>query len=67
MPSFHLPNFLKSCPPFLYGSGVMFLTMFFKCILVRTSLMSDISRVHEIENGQYDVPLSFPATLNHLS
>ncbi|CAN0829298.1 hypothetical protein LINGRAPRIM_LOCUS2948 [Linum grandiflorum] len=67
MPSFHLSNFFESFPPFLDDYGVMYLTMLLKCLLVRTSLMSHITGVHEIENGQYDAPVAFPATLNHLS
>ncbi|CAN1131777.1 hypothetical protein LINPERPRIM_LOCUS13992 [Linum perenne] len=66
MPSFHLPNFLKSCSPFLYDFGVMFLTVLFKCLLVRPRLMPHIFGVKEIENGEYDVSLPLFPALNHL-
>ncbi|CAN0909324.1 hypothetical protein LINGRAHAP2_LOCUS25728, partial [Linum grandiflorum] len=67
-PSLHFPNFLESFLPFLDGLSVEFLTVQLECLLVRTLLVTYISRVHHVENGQYDVATCFLlAALHHQS
>ncbi|CAN1158551.1 hypothetical protein LINPERPRIM_LOCUS11926, partial [Linum perenne] len=64
-PTLHFPNLLQSFLPFLNCFRVIFLTMQSKCFLVRTLLMSNISRLHHIENGKYDAVISLLTPLHH--
>ncbi|CAN1264390.1 hypothetical protein LINPERPRIM_LOCUS11923 [Linum perenne] len=66
-PALHIPNLLQSFLPFLNCFCVIFLTVQSKCFLVRTLLMSNISRLHHIENRQYDAVISLFTPLHHQS
>ncbi|CAN0916634.1 hypothetical protein LINGRAHAP2_LOCUS29808 [Linum grandiflorum] len=73
MPSFHFPNLLEGSHPFQYGFRIMLQAVLFKSFLVRTRIrMSNISRIHEIENREdYVLSLcssfSILAAIHHLS
>ncbi|CAN1307386.1 hypothetical protein LINPERPRIM_LOCUS27066, partial [Linum perenne] len=45
----------------------IYLTVLLKCFLVRTLLVSNISRFHKVENREDHMTLSFLTTLLHLS
>ncbi|CAN1158554.1 hypothetical protein LINPERPRIM_LOCUS11915, partial [Linum perenne] len=64
-PTFHFPNLLESFLPFLNCFCVIFFTMQSKCFFIRTLLMSNISRLHHIENGKYDAVISLLTPLHH--
>ncbi|CAN1158540.1 hypothetical protein LINPERPRIM_LOCUS11898, partial [Linum perenne] len=66
-PTLHFPNLLQSFLPFLNCFRIIFLTVQSKCFLVRTLLMSDISRLHHIENGKYDAVISLFTPFHHQS
>ncbi|CAN0914104.1 hypothetical protein LINGRAHAP2_LOCUS28358 [Linum grandiflorum] len=69
MPSLHSPNFMESFPPFLNDFRVIIHIMSSKRSGIRTGLMSNISRIHHVENRKQNatfVITSF-ATLDHLS
>ncbi|CAN1158599.1 hypothetical protein LINPERHAP2_LOCUS22225, partial [Linum perenne] len=66
-PALHFSNLLQSFLPFLDCFRVIFLTVQLKCFLVRTLLMSNISRLHHVENGKYDAVISLLTALHHQS
>ncbi|CAI0411884.1 unnamed protein product [Linum tenue] len=54
-PSFHLADHSESFLPFPDCLCIIFPTVLSKCSPVRTLLVPNIPRLHEVENGQQDV------------